>query len=102
MSANKDHILCSKHKSNNIMKNSDVGKLSAEFLKDMNSLIYQDMSANELDHNFLASIEKYREYPKALGYIKRMENQKKKVCRALTKSIFTFGNTSTQRGEGTA
>jgi hypothetical protein len=29
-----------------------------------------------------------------------IENQKKKVCRALTKSIFTFGNTSTQRGEG--
>lgn len=83
------------------MRNSDVGILSGKFLQEMNVLIYHDVSADKLNQIFLALKEKYRQYPKDIGFIKIMDNQKEKVCKALKKVIFTFGNTSTQRGEGT-
>jgi len=102
MELQKDHGLCSKHFSNDIFTSQcSLGGLIPHYTKDMNKLIYEPASSDAaLNGQILQAMSKYGADSSAKKFITRISEKRRKICATHTQYIFSWGGTTTQRGEG--
>ena len=70
------------------------------FLKDMQSVIYELISPNELNMKLQSYLIKYSNSPSAVNFIKKLITDQEKVCRAHTAKHFTANSVTSTRAEG--
>lgn len=98
---NKDDGCCTKHKSVAIFESKGgLDELASAFINDMYSMIYDIFSEEGLDQKFAAALDKYGHRPNAKKFIDGLRASKNKFCQTYMQYVFSFGHTTTQRGEG--
>ena len=70
------------------------------FLKDMQSVIYELISPNELNMKLQSYLIKYSNSPSEVNFIKKLITDQEKVCRAHTAKHFTAKSVASSRAEG--
>ena len=99
---NMDSLLCVKHKKSHILDaRAGLGDRAGQFVKDMNGLMFDDISVEELNSRFNQCKKKYGDVKTPSDFMTRFEKIKEKICYAHTKNHFTVGTVATSRAEGT-
>ena len=101
MALDKEHGLCTKHESTAIPgASAGHGDKHQQCMCALNALIYRYTSIEKLEEKFEECRVKYGHVAATAKFLKSLQGNKKKLCRAYTQYIFSFNHTSTQRSEG--
>ena len=98
----KDHGICSKHKSNGIFASkAGLGVFIGHCIKDMYVLIYDVFSYEEEYYAKIdAALEKYVHNSNANKYIETIRNTRGKLCATYMQFVLSYIHTTTHVGKG--
>ena len=98
----KDLMYCTRHESEYIMSAGAglSGRSQNLFMAEMNAMLYDITSKEELASRFVKAYQDYGHHSPARAYIDILVKLKEKLCKAYTQDLFTLLHTTTQRSEG--
>ena len=89
---NKDHLLCTKHKTKNTPKHNDVARVKCDlFHVDVSDIIYCVTSLDNLGNMFSEMLRMYAPFSKACNFIESICKKRHSLCKSLTTQILVLG-----------
>ena len=96
----RDHTFCTRHFVTELSTACAGQEYYDTCIKDLNALVYGYKTIAELEEKIEECREKYGHLPNTEKYIDKIDQDKKKICRAYTQEFMTYNHTTTARGEG--
>ena len=89
---NKDHLLCTFHKTKNTPKHNDVtGDQRDLFHVDVSDIIYCVTSLDNLEDKFSEMLRMYAPFSKACNFIESIRKKRHSLCKSFTTKILVLG-----------